>query len=275
MIGRIVSSLRRGWNGPREVALFAGAYLTYFGVRAITEGNAQAAVDHASDLLRVERGLSLDAERWVQDAVLDDQTLVDIANAIYMYGHWPVLILGGILLFNTSRGVYFQLRNACLVSGAIGLVIFAVFPVAPPRLADLGLLDTITVHDPGYRDVLPPSLVNEYAAMPSFHAGWNVLMGIFLWRASRFFLLRAFAVVMPAAMIFAVLATGNHFVLDVVAGVGIALAALLIVEHFERRRASSTVKGDVPHAVRGRPPRRQRACPPASGGVAAGPSRRG
>jgi hypothetical protein len=244
-------------------------------VRALTEGDAGAAVDHAADLLRIERGLSLDAEEWVQDSILDNQTLVDVANAVYMYGHWPVLIVGGILLFNTSRGVYFKLRNACLVSGAIGLVIFAIFPVAPPRLSGLGFLDTITVHDPGYRTVLPASLVNEYAAMPSFHAGWNVLLGIFLWRASHFVLLRAFAVAMPGAMIFAVVATGNHFVLDVIAGVAIALVALLIVEHFERRRASSTVKGDVPHAVRGRPPRRQRARPPASGGVAAGPSRRG
>ena len=85
-----------------------------------------------------------------------------------------------------------EVRN--IVTGVAGLVIFAVFPVAPPRLTDLPLLDTITVHAKGYRSVLPPSLVNEYAAMPSFHAGWNLLLGVMLFRASHNVAVRAFAV---------------------------------------------------------------------------------
>lgn len=85
-------------------------------------------------------------------------------------------------------------------------------------------------------DVLPPSFVNEYAAMPSFHAGWNLLLGIALWRASRHLAVRAFALLMPAAMAFAVMATGNHFLLDVVAGAAIILVAVVAVDRFGPRR---------------------------------------
>ena len=109
-------------------------------------------------------------------------------------------------------------------------MIFALFPVAPPRLTDLPLVDTVTRGTPGYRLLLPPSLVNEYAAMPSFHAGWNLLVGIVVFRSTHNPLLRAFAVAMPVAMALAVVATANHFVIDVVAGVVIVLAALRLVD---------------------------------------------
>ena len=77
--------------------------------------------------------------------------------------------------------------------------------------------------------MLPPSYINEYAAMPSFHAGWNLLLGIELFRVSRHLLLRAFGILMPGAMAFSVIATANHYVLDVVAGRRRRHRALLIV----------------------------------------------
>ena len=176
------TALRRSWRGPHEVALFAAAYLAYFGVRAATEGRVPRAVVNAHDLFRLEGTLRIDWERRAQRVVVNSSLLRSAADAIYMWGHWPVLIIGGILLFNLARPQYFRLRNVCLLSGAVGLLVFALFPVAPPRLAGLGFVDTITLHAGGYRKVLPPSLVNEYAAMPSFHAGWNLMLGVALFR---------------------------------------------------------------------------------------------
>jgi hypothetical protein len=114
----------------------------------------------------------------VQAVVLDSHRLTDAANFVYIYGHWPVLIVTGALLYRYRREHYHLLGNACLLSGVVGLVIFALYPVAPPRLLDLPLVDAVTRHAAGYRVVLPPSLVHEYAAMPSFHAGWIVLAGV-------------------------------------------------------------------------------------------------
>jgi hypothetical protein len=212
--------------GVRELAIFAVAYLVYFGVRALTEGGVAAADANALALIRLERGLGIGWERAIQDAALAVPIVLDAANAVYIFGHWPVILVAGVLLFRYRRPHYIRLRDALLLSGAVGLLIFALFPVTPPRLTDLPLVDTVTRDDPGYRQILPPSLVNEYAAMPSFHAGWNLLVGIVIFGATRNALLRALAVLIPAAMILAAVATANHFVIDVLAGVSIALGSL-------------------------------------------------
>ena len=110
--------------------------------------------------------------------------------------------------------------------------------MAPPRLAPTGLRGHHHGARGGYRQVLPPSLVNEYAAMPSFHAGWNLVLGIELFRASRRLLVRASPSRCRRAMAFAVVATANHFVLDVLAGAAVVIVALLIVAARRSGRAT-------------------------------------
>jgi membrane-associated phospholipid phosphatase len=267
--------LRRSRAGWFELGIFALAYAIYFGVRALTEGKVSEAVDNAIELVHVERRLDLDWEDAVQGLVLGEHALVDAVNAMYIWGHWPLLIVGGFLLFHLGQAEYRRLRTVILLSGALGLVIFAVFPVAPPRLAPVGLQDTVTLHSETYRTVLPPSLVNEYAAMPSFHAGWNLLLGIELFRVSRNLLLRAFGLAMPVAMAFAVVATANHFVLDVVGGALVVMTALLLVTWLERRRTRpSRLVRDV-HTLRRGTPRRQRPGHPATRRGAHAAARRG
>jgi membrane-associated phospholipid phosphatase len=249
----------------REIATFAAAYLTYFGVRAVTEGAPWRAFDNAVALFRFEADLGLAWEGAVQSAVLRSQLLTDVANAVYIYGHWPVLIAAGVLLFRYRPRFYYRLRNVCLLTGLVGLVVFALFPVAPPRLTDLPVVDTITRDSEGYRQLLPPELVNQYAAMPSFHVGWNLLVGLVVFEATRHWLLRTFAVVMPAAMAFAVVATANHFVSDVVAGVIIVLVAFAVVRRLEagrerRRIERGDASGCADEQPRGRAVRRGAPC---------------
>ena len=168
----------------REIAVFAAAYLTYFGVRAVTEGAPWRAFANASAVFRFENVLGIDWEAAVQSVVLRSRILIDAANAVYIYGHWPVLIGAGVLLYRYRPESYYRLRNVCLITGLVGLVIFIAFPVAPPRLTDLPVIDTVTRDSEGYRQILPPALVNQYAAMPSFHAGWNLLVGIVVFQAT-------------------------------------------------------------------------------------------
>ena len=277
-IARRVRALRRV-EALRELGIFLLAYLVYFGVRAVTEGTTATAMQNAIDLIRLERRLGIDWEAAVQQAVVDSRLLIDAANAVYMYGHWPVIVVAGVLLFRYRRGHYYRLRNACLLSGLVGLVIFALYPVAPPRLTDLPLIDTVTQQAEGYRQVVPRELVNQYAAMPSFHAGWNVLLGIVVFRATRNRALRALAVAGPIAMVLAVLATANHFVVDVVVGVAIVLAGLLALRAIDGTKGRRTlVRAHEPEhrsAVRRRPPRGERHRTAAHGRAAAHPARRG
>lgn len=272
-------------SGARQLLLFVTAYLVYFGVRAITEGSTHDAVANALSLISFERERGIAWEGELQDLVLESRLLMDTANAVYVYGHWPVIIVAGVLLFRHRRPHFFRLRDACLLSGLVGLVIFSLFPVAPPRLTDLPLVDTVTRDDPGYRQIVPPSMVNEYAAMPSFHAGWNLLLGIVVFGATRHWLLRALAVLGPAAMMLAVVATANHFVVDVIAGVAIVLVCLFVRDAIARRRTgrprievgarhreSSAPGRDDGEHVRRRAPRRKRsraaaACPRARGPI--------
>jgi len=242
-------------RAARELAIFAGAYLTYFGVRAITQGDLARALDNASGIIDFERWAGIAVEGQVQDAFLSSSALVDIANAVYMYGHWPVIIASGIVLFRFRPEHYYRMRNVILLAGAVGLVIFALFPVAPPRLTDLPLVDTVTREASGYRQLMPPSLVNEYAAMPSFHAGWNLLIGIVVFQAFRQWWMRGFAVASAGGMLIAVVATANHYLVDVAAGVGIVLLSMLVLRTLEHRRERPTISL---HDVRGRPSGGQR-----------------
>ena len=213
----------------REVAIALAGYLTYFGVRAVTQGDVADAFAHARDVMRLEDRLGVAWEATIQRGLLDNQTLIEVANAVYIYGHWPVIVGAGVLLYRFRRDRYRLMRNTMLISGAVGLFVFALYPVAPPRMADAAVVDTVTVHTGSYRGIFPAWLVNEYAAMPSFHVGWNLAVAIALFGASRALAVRTFSVMMPILQTAAVVVTANHYVLDVVAGAAIVLVAIALL----------------------------------------------
>lgn len=213
----------------REAALAAVAALTYFGVRNLTVGDAAEAFSNADRLARLEHQARIAWERPLQDVLLSHDALVTMFNWIYIWGHWPVILTAAIMLFRTRPERYLLLRNAMFLSGAIGFLFFALLPVAPPRLVDPSLIDTVTLHSDSYRALQPPGLTNQYAAFPSLHFGWNLLVGIAVWGATRNVLLRLLSILGPAAMAVAVVVTANHYVIDPVAGMAVVLFALWVV----------------------------------------------
>lgn len=216
-----------GWRvlGVQALLVFAAA-LCYFGVRDLTEGAKGTATANARSVVDLERALGIDWESALQSHVIGNERLVTAANWMYIYGHWPVIIVTLTWLFVRHPPDFYLLRNALFISGAIGLLIFVMFPVAPPRLGILEIVDTVTQRSSSYRTLQPPGLVNRYAAVPSLHFGWNLLVGVIVWRVTRAPWLRALAVLMVAAMGFAVIATANHYLVDVIAGAAVALTGL-------------------------------------------------
>ena len=210
----------------RQFGFVALAILLYFGVRGHTQGDIATAFENGFEILAFEARLGLDIEQWAQSLIIDNASLVQAANAIYIYGHWPVITITLVWLHRTRRSDYLLLRNAMFISGAVGLVIFATYAVAPPRLLGIGLFDTVTQRSDAYRVLQPPALVNKYAAVPSLHVGWNLLVGLFIYRASRRLLLRAVGVISPVLMAIAVVVTANHYVIDGLLGSALALAGL-------------------------------------------------
>jgi hypothetical protein len=237
----------------KEMLLFAFAYLVYFGVRGMTEGAPDAAIDNARRVMNLERLLHMNWEPWLQRMIIDHHALVTVMNWVYIWGHWPLIIgVGGWLLW-TCPEQYRLIRNAFLISGGIGLIIFATFPVAPPRLATGDVVDTVTRYSDAYRVLQPPAFVNQYAAVPSLHFGWNLLIGIMLVQVARRRAVQAFGVVMPLAMGSAVVLTANHYVFDMLAGAAVALLGLLIAEQIEHALHQRTVPPVAPRAGQARP----------------------
>lgn len=213
-----------------ELSLVGGAILLYFFVRGLTEGGVAGAVAHAEQILRFEQALGLDVELTVQQAVADRRWIVTGANWVYIWGHWPVIVATLVWLGRTRPASYRSLRNAMFVSGGIGLVIFALYPVAPPRLIDRPFVDTVTELSHSYRVLQPPALVNKFTAMPSLHVGWNLLVGVFVWRHARHRIVRWLGVLSPVLMTVAVVLTANHYVVDAFAGMALAIVGLHLAE---------------------------------------------
>ena len=216
----------------RQLVLILMAVLLYFGVRGLTEGDVKAAIATGIDILEFEARLGLDIEHWAQGLILDNHALVTFANWVYIWGHWPVISVVLVWTFITNREAFLLLRNAMFISGAIGLVIFMSYPVAPPRLLEVGLMDTVSEFSHSYRILQPPSLVNQYAAVPSLHVGWNLLIGITIFTSTDRWWLKVIGVTIPVLMAISVVVTANHFVIDGFLGAAVALVGLWLSKRF-------------------------------------------
>jgi hypothetical protein len=212
-----------------EVMLLLPAIILYFVVRGHVDARANEAIAHAQDIINFERKLGIFIEPELQHALLRSDTIETIANWIYIWMHWPVVVVTVIwLVLRRPHDTFAVYRNAFLLSGAIGMVIFAVFPVAPPRLIPgLSIEDTVTLHSHSYRVLQPPALTNPFAAMPSLHFGWNLLIGIAIVREARHPAARVFGAVMPLLMYAAIILTANHFILDGIVGGLLTTSCLL------------------------------------------------
>jgi hypothetical protein len=245
----------------RELLVIALAAASYVGVRALTEGSVPHAQANARRLVRVEDALGIEWESALQRPVLDHHWLLTLANWVYIWGHWPVIVAAAVFLYLRHREGYTLLRNAMFVSGAIGFAFFALLPTAPPRLADTGLVDTVLEYSTSYRALQPPALTNQYAALPSLHFGWNLLVGIVLAMTLRRPAAYVFAAVVPLAMALSVVATANHYVADVLVGGLLVVASLVAVRRWAEQShfvPTLQVDGAPLVALPRRSPRRQR-----------------
>ena len=219
-----------------QAALVVFCVYLYFRIRNVTEGSYDVAVAHARDLVALEEDLGIAVEHTLQQPFLESDTLAGIANSVYIYGHWPVIVATMVWTVWRHRAVFLRLRDAMIVSGLLGMTVFVTWPLAPPRLAGNGMVDTITEDNPGYRVLQPSQFTNQFAAMPSLHAGWDLLVGIAIVTAAGTVALKVIGYVLPVLMTVSVVVTGNHYLLDVVAGIALVLVGHAVALQLERRR---------------------------------------
>lgn len=225
----------------RELAAVVATGLIYFLVRGAVADRAEEARERGLALLRLEESLGLAWERAVHDAALASDFVVELANVVYFWGHMPVLIALALWLWARHRDVYRRYRNALLISAALGIASYALFPTAPPRFfPELGFVDTLALRAaPAYQAQELGPFVNPHAALPSLHVGWALLAGWACLLAARRTeslpakaLLIALALLIPASQAWAVVATANHWTLDAWAGAAVIAAAILLEPAF-------------------------------------------
>jgi hypothetical protein len=213
-----------------EMAIVTGLMVIYFYIRGDLPEPVPQAVARSTKIIHLEQALGIFVEPGWQEPVLKNKLVMQIANGIYIWGHFPVILAAALWLYWKNRQRYGLYRTGLVLSAFIGLWGYAFFPAAPPRLmpGQWGFVDTIALVAKGRYEVKPDLFLNHYAAVPSLHFGWSLLVGIAIWENSRNLLFRAFAVLMPAAMFWAIVVTANHFIFDMLMGAAIVLVALFI-----------------------------------------------
>ena len=217
-----------------EILLVALAFLLYFIVRGAVVERHDAALANANSIIDFERALGIFWEPRLQQLVLHRQPLIDLFNFIYFWLDFPLIVALGFWLYFFRRHEYTVTRDALLLSGAISLVIYNQFPVMPPRLLpnDLFVGTIEKYNDLSYQAQSLSAFVNPYAAVPSLHFGWAMLIGGALFVSVENRLVRAFGLLLPLAQMAAIVFTANHYIIDAFVGaavcvVGLALALVL------------------------------------------------
>jgi hypothetical protein len=223
------TAVRQLGLGIVELLLVAGLYVGYRLGRLLTVDREESARAHARLVHHLEGVLQLPSEAAIQHAV-HSVRLLEAANVYYLSAHFPVTIAFLVWGFVARpRPEYLWARRLLVVLTLLGLVAHILFPLAPPRMFPRwGFLDTMTTYGPSAYDGASGALVNQYAAMPSLHIGWAVLIAVVVCRTGPQPV--AYLACLHALTTIAVVTvTANHWLLDGLVAVALLGVALLVV----------------------------------------------
>jgi membrane-associated phospholipid phosphatase len=210
-----------------QLGVFLAAYVLYDVARWITVGHVTPATEHAHWVLDLERTCGLAVERSVQDALAGGAVMWLLSN-IYLAAQLVVLPGSLLWLFRRDQAVYRRLRDTIIATWMLAVPIYAAFPVAPPRLAGIGIADTVSQQAAVGLTGHSTAFYNPYAAVPSLHCGFAFVIGIALAAACRRPLTKALWLLWGPTVSLAVVATGNHYVFDIAVGLLVAGAGYLL-----------------------------------------------
>jgi cytochrome bd-type quinol oxidase subunit 2 len=226
---------------PIELALILGVYAVYEGTRGLVASDEQVALRHARDVVSLERSLHIFVEGPIQHAAVAIPGLIGTLGFAYLTLHLSVT--GGLLLWLHRRRptAYPFVRTTLLFASALAVIGYLVFPTAPPRLSDIGILDAVSSKHVDLNTGIVSSLYNPYAAVPSMHVGYALIVGASIARHAPYRITRLAGLAYPPLVLLVIVATGNHFFVDAAAGAAVAgvalLAARLLVRPWPTPRA--------------------------------------
>ena len=225
-------ALSREWLSRRhslwtEALTVVVIYVAYEVSRGITVGDPSVALHHAHEVAHLEQSLSIFVEREVQVVAQAIPGLLGVLGVAYLALHLTVSIGCLVWVYRRHPTAFPILRNTLVLATAIAMIGYIAYPTAPPRLAGMGIVDTVSNGHVDLNTGLVHSLYNPFAAMPSMHFGYAVIIGISVVALSRHRAAQIAGVAYPAFVLFVIVATGNHFLLDAVAG-GLVVGAAAV-----------------------------------------------
>jgi hypothetical protein len=259
-VRRSLASINRlapkGWGDLlRQFALFLIVYQGYQMVRGIADGQREVAFANGERVIDLERSLGTFFEPGLQQALLNHGWLIDVANFMYLNAQFGITtgVLAWLYLFRNEH--FYFVRNMFMVAMGLALIGYAAFPTAPPRFfAEAGFTDTIA----SFADVDQDSgavgmLVNPYAAVPSMHIAFALMIAVPGMLLSRSAAARVFWSAYPLLVLFVIVVTANHYWFDAAAGAAVAcLAALTADRVLSRVRPESWAWPQAPERAPGK-----------------------
>ena len=225
----------------RDFAVVLGVIAVYFLLRGAAPERLGFSVDVTTHLVAFERHLGIFWEPTIQSWSIREGAVKEFANFTYAYLHFPVLLVVGAWLWTRDRQAFRFMRNVMFISMVFGLVFYWLVPAAPPRLMaanghDLGFVDTVFGGNTHVNYAQPSLILNEYAAIPSFHFGWIAMASAAVWVNTRSATLRTLAVALTVVMTWAIVASANHLFIDMALGGLVIAASWWIATRIERRQ---------------------------------------
>lgn len=208
--------LPQGWlDLVRQIGLFAGAYALYQLVRTLCQGDEGVAFQHAREIVNFERSAHLFFEPGLQHSALSQPGLISASNWLYLNSQFVFTITFLIWLYLKRNHAFYFVRNTFMISMGLALIVYVAFPTAPPRmLPEWGFTDTVANFAGQGASTTASIFYNPYAAIPSMHVAFALMVGIPATRLVRNKLLKVWWASYPLLMVLVVIVTANHFWID-------------------------------------------------------------
>jgi hypothetical protein len=223
--------LPRGWGDlGRQLLIWFGFAILYQLARGVADRHPAKAFSNGYHVVDIETSVFHRLYELTFQQFVDQRHILEtIVSWTYWNSEFTVVGLAVLWVYLRRHDAFVNFRNSILVANVIGLLGYVLVPTAPPRLLGVGFVDD-------HHDGLVSLAANPYAAMPSLHSADALIVGMVLFSVCRKWWAKAFWAIWPVWVWFAVMATGNHFWLDCIAGIVVALMAMTVIYRAAIRR---------------------------------------
>jgi membrane-associated phospholipid phosphatase len=234
----VTSKLPQGWgDAGRQLGILVGVDICYELVRGIADSQRSDAIVHGQQVIDLERSTHTFFEPSLQTFFLPAHWLIDLANQMYLNAQFSIALGFLVWLYLFRNESYYFVRNMFVVSMGLALVGYTLYPTAPPRMFhQYGFVDTITDFSGVNHDsTLAKIFINPYAAVPSMHCAFALMIGGTGVRVCRHWYAKAFWALWPFIISWVVIVTANHYWVDVALGWMVAVTAALVASRLLAR----------------------------------------